>query len=265
MKPDEGAFVDAVRIGDGDAGRVVGQSLRALRQAAGLSQSELARPLGIGQGPISKIGQHGDVQISLLQSYVEALGASLRIDATFPNHSELGRQTEPKIGCHTGSSLQYVFPIFGRADSDDNQTRDIVLSIKPNYSEKILQGKKTIELRRRFPISVSQGSTAYIYSTSPDMALVGSVRIDGIERLPLKILWRKHGKSASIRKPDFDKNFSELEEGFALKLSEAHRFARPLSLLELKERFDFKAPQSFLYAKPNLQKALRHEHTNIFD
>lgn len=259
----EPEFVDAIRVGDGDAGRVVGQSLRALRQAAGFTQLEMAKRLGVGQAAISKIEQRGDVQISSLQRYVEALGASLRIDAAFPVHSEFGACFRSELSGTFADDDQYILPIFGDRHHAHPARREIVISIRPNYSGKIFDGVKTIELRRRFPLSVSPGSVAYIYSTSPEMALVGAIKIDNIERLELSALWRKHGRAASIEKADFDEYFCGLEEGFALKLSTPRRFSRPLTLPELKERFGFKAPQSFLYAKPDLQKALRNEHTNI--
>ena len=258
-------FIDAVRVGDGDAGRVVGQSLRALRQAGGFTQIEMAKRLGVGQAAISKIEQRGDVQISSLQRYVEALGASLRIDAAFSVHSSFGVRIRAELGGAAAEDDQYILPIFGDHDDVRSAKRDIVISIKPNYSGKIFDGVKTIELRRRFPLSVVPGATAYIYSTSPEMALVGTIRIENVERLELSVLWEKHGRSASIKKADFDEYFNGLDEGFALKLSTPRRFARPLPLPELKERFGFNAPQSFLYAKPDLQKALRNEYTNISD
>lgn len=265
MMPHGTEIIDAVRVGDGDAGRVVGQSLKALRLAAGFTQLEMAKRLGVGQAAISKIEQRGDVQISSLQRYVEALGASLRIDAAFPVHSEFGVWIQAELGGATTDDDQYVLPIFGDRDDTLSAKRDIIISIKPNYSSKIFDGIKTIELRRRFPLSVTPGATAYIYSTSPEMALLGAIKIENVERLEISVLWKKHGRSASIKKDDFDQYFSGLEEGFALKLSTPYRFKRPLTLLELKERFGFKAPQSFLYAKPDLQKALRNEHSNISD
>ncbi|MAM76639.1 helix-turn-helix domain-containing protein [uncultured Tistrella sp.] len=261
----EREFVDAVRVGDGDAGQVVGKSLKRLRRAAGLTQLEMAKRLGVGQAAISKIEQRGDVQISSLQRYVEALGARLRIDAAFKSHSEFGVRIQTELGGVGADDDQYVLPIFGDRDDIHPIRRDIVISIKPNYSGKIFDGIKTIELRRRFPSSVISGATAYIYSTSPEMALVGTTKIENVERLELSTLWKKHGRSASIKKIDFDEYFSGLKEGFALKLSMPRRFARPLTLPELKERFGFKAPQSFLYPKPDLQKALRNEQTNISD
>ncbi|AWC21066.1 MULTISPECIES: helix-turn-helix domain-containing protein [Aminobacter] len=260
MQPDR-KIVEAVRIGDGDAGRVVGLSLKALRQAVGLTQLQMAERLSVGQAAISKIEQRGDVQISSLQRYVEALGARLRIDAAFPSDIGFAAEALQQItGARIDNDDQYLLPIFG---DDRPLRRDVILSIKPAYSDKILEGVKTVELRRRFPLSVGQGATAYIYSTSPVRALVGAAEITDVERLPLATLWRRHGKSASIRKLDFDAYFGGLSEGYALNISNVRRFSHPLNLIELKERFGFKAPQSFLYAKPNLQMALQNEHTNI--
>lgn len=264
MRSGERKIVDAVRVGDGDAGRVVGQSLKALRLANGFTQLEMANRLGVGQAAVSKIEQRGDVQISTLQRYVEALGARLRIDAEFPSHSEFGLRIRAALGGDIADDNQYVLPIFRDHErTKKDNTPDIIISIKPNYSGKIFEGIKTVELRRRFPLSLPAGTIAYIYSTSPEMALVGAIQIEAIEHLELPVLWEKHGRSASIRKSDFDDYFHDLKEGFALKLSTPRRFAKPLILHELKERFGFKAPQSFLYVKPDLQKALRNEHADI--
>ncbi len=262
MASNDRTIVEAVRIGDGDAGRVVGLSLKALRQAAGMTQLQMATRLGVGQAAISKIEQRGDVQISSLQRYVEALGAHLRIDAAFPSDACFTASIHQILGGHIKDDAQYVLPIFGEERSP---RRDVILSVKPAYSEKILEGVKTVELRRRFPLSASLGAIAYIYSTAPVQALVGAAEITDVERLPVDALWRRHGKSASIRKLDFDAYFGGLDEGYALKLTKARPFSRPLDLVELKERFGFKAPQSFLYAKPNLQRALQNEHSNLSD
>jgi predicted transcriptional regulator/DNA-binding XRE family transcriptional regulator len=262
MASTDHTIVKAARVGDGDVGRVVGLSLKALRQAAGLTQLQMAERLGVGQAAVSKIEQRGDVQISSLQRYVEALGARLRIDAAFPPSEAFAASIQQVIGGRIDDDDQYLLPIFG---DERSLRRDVILSIKPRYSEKILEGVKTVELRRRFPVSAGRGASAYIYSTSPVRALVGFVEITHVERLPIAALWRQHGGSASVRKREFETYFSGLREGYALKISNARPFSRPLGLVELKERFGFRAPQSFLYAKPNLQRALQHEHSNLFD
>lgn len=255
-------IVKAARVGDDDVGRVIGLSLKAIRQAAGLTQVEMAERLGIGQAAVSKIEQRGDVQISSLQRYVEALGARLRVDVAFPADAEFAPSIHQVRGGRIDDNDQYILPIFG---DERSRRRDVILSIKPPHSEKILYGVKTVELRRRFPLSAGRGTIAYIYSTSPVRALVGSAEITDVERLPIAALWRQHGESASIQKRDFDAYFSGLQEGYALKISNARPFSRRLDLVELKERFGFKPPQSFLYAKPNLQMALQIEHSNLSD
>ncbi|MBO6718020.1 MAG: helix-turn-helix domain-containing protein [Rhizobiaceae bacterium] len=260
MKNSNRPVIDAILVGTGNAGRVVGQSLQGIRQAVGLTQLEMANRMGIGQGAISKIERRGDIQVSSLQRYVEALGANLRIDATFDANSEFAKTVRSERGERSEFDGQYVLPIFGNSYSD---RRDIVLSVRPGYSKKILLGTKTIELRRRFPLSAPSGTVIYLYSTAPVMALVGAAEIDTIQRLKVGMLWQRYGKAASIKKGDFDQYFEGQEEGYALKLSNPREFARPLRLPELRERFGFKAPQSFLYVKPDLQKALHYEYANV--
>jgi predicted transcriptional regulator len=56
--------------------------LRALRQAAGLTQEEIAEKVDVDQSQISRLELQGDVRVSLLRRYVEALGGELQIVAT---------------------------------------------------------------------------------------------------------------------------------------------------------------------------------------
>jgi transcriptional regulator with XRE-family HTH domain len=53
--------------------------LAAIRRAIGLTQSELAAKLGVGQAQISKIERQGDMLISTLASYLTALGVDAKI------------------------------------------------------------------------------------------------------------------------------------------------------------------------------------------
>ena len=55
-----------------------------LRQAAGKSQRELAKVLGIKQPSVSTLENQSDIQVSTLQKIVEALGGELDLVARFP-------------------------------------------------------------------------------------------------------------------------------------------------------------------------------------
>lgn len=263
MARTERKIIDAVRVKDSDFGRLVGQSLKGLRELAGLTQSDLAARLKVGQAAISKIENRGDVHISSLKKYVEALGAALRIDAALDPDSWAADHLEGAFDADFTSDDQLVFPIFG--DELFRPKRDIVLSVRPLYSDKIFEGRKTVELRRRFPLSAPRGTVAYIYSTSPIRAMVGSTEIESVNNLPVMEIWKKFGKRAQISKSDFYTYFEGLTDGFALTISNARSFSRPIDLAELRDRFGFEPPQSFLYASPDLRTALRHEYTSVSD
>jgi transcriptional regulator with XRE-family HTH domain len=53
--------------------------LATIRRATGLTQTELAAKLGVGQAQISKIERQGDMLISTLASYLTALGVDAKI------------------------------------------------------------------------------------------------------------------------------------------------------------------------------------------
>jgi transcriptional regulator with XRE-family HTH domain len=50
--------------------------LAAIRRAAGLTQTQLAAKLGVGQAQISKVERQDDMLISTLASYLKALGVT---------------------------------------------------------------------------------------------------------------------------------------------------------------------------------------------
>jgi predicted transcriptional regulator/DNA-binding XRE family transcriptional regulator len=256
-----GKVVKAVRVKNSDLGRIVGQSLKALRELAGLTQADLAKRVKVGQAAISKIENRGDVQISSLKRYVEGLGATLRIDAAFDTESLTAVRLEGAFDFDLNDDDQLVFPIFG--DELFRPKRDVVLSVRPPYSDKIFEGKKTVELRRRFPVAAPRGTIAYIYSSSPVRAMVGSTEIENVIKLPVGEIWNKFGNMAQITKPDFDDYFAGLEQGFALKISNARPFSRPIDLTELRDRFGFEPPQSFLYATSVLRTALQDEYSDV--
>ena len=67
----------------GASAAAVGRSLKELRVARGRTQLEVAEQLGATQPEVSKLEQRGDVRLSTLRSYVEALGGSLLVVARF--------------------------------------------------------------------------------------------------------------------------------------------------------------------------------------
>lgn len=63
----------------------------------------------------------------------------------------------------------------------------LLLSIKPEYADKILAGKKTVELRR-VRTRLEAGDLVLVYVTSPQQNLVASLEVERVitENLPQK-------------------------------------------------------------------------------
>ncbi len=61
--------------------------LQALREHRDVSQDTLAKLMELSQAAISKTERRGDMLLSTLQSFIEALGGELRISAKFPTET----------------------------------------------------------------------------------------------------------------------------------------------------------------------------------
>jgi transcriptional regulator with XRE-family HTH domain len=61
------------------------KSLREIRKAREYSQVTLAELLGMNQGDLSKFERRTDAYLSTIRRYVEAMGGSLELVATFPD------------------------------------------------------------------------------------------------------------------------------------------------------------------------------------
>lgn len=63
----------------------IGVILRQAREAAGLTQEQVARQLGTQKSAISRIENHAeDVRLSTLRAYAQAVGAKLQIQLITP-------------------------------------------------------------------------------------------------------------------------------------------------------------------------------------
>jgi transcriptional regulator with XRE-family HTH domain len=62
----------------------MGQRLDRVRTGRGMTQTEVARRMGVSQSHVAQVEARDDVYLSTLISYVRALGGDLRIEAVFP-------------------------------------------------------------------------------------------------------------------------------------------------------------------------------------
>ncbi len=121
---------------------------------------------------------------------------------------------------------------------------NVLLSVRPQHAEAIVQGRKKYELRRTIFRREDVGRV-YVYSTSPVSKIVGSFEVgDIIEDSPDGI-WKTCRRHAAISEEEFFRYFDGAVTAFAIKIKNMHKLISPLDPRSL---FDgFKPPQSFRY------------------
>lgn len=88
QRPDIAVEVAQVRAGMAEADRTYAMGLAALRQAAELTQVELARRMGVTQAAISRMEQPHDLLLSTLNAYLQAIGGTARMVVSFADGHE---------------------------------------------------------------------------------------------------------------------------------------------------------------------------------
>ncbi|WP_339801553.1 ASCH domain-containing protein [Paenibacillus sp. FSL R5-0744] len=119
----------------------------------------------------------------------------------------------------------------------------VLLSIKPEYVEKIFSGEKRYEYRKA--IFKKNIDTIVVYSTMPEGLIVGEFKIDTILYNSPEIIWNETKEYAGVSNSFFKKYFANRLEGYAIKIINPVRYEKPI---DPKLEFEsFHAPQSFCY------------------
>ena len=119
---------------------------------------------------------------------------------------------------------------------------NLLISIKPEYVHRILSGEKKYEFRRT--IFKRDVEKIFIYSTSPEMKIVGYFEYDGVvEDTPIN-LWERFHDCSGIPEEDFFDYYKGKDTGYAIRIGKLHVFDESFDVKNLEK---FRAPQSFQY------------------
>ncbi len=120
----------------------------------------------------------------------------------------------------------------------------VLLSIKPEYALKILDGSKKFEYRRK--LHKNQGvTTVVIYATKPIGKVVGEFEIaELVESLPCH-LWERTKSESGISKEFFECYFADRKTAYEIKIGRVTRYKRRRQLSAYLP--SGVAPQSFAY------------------
>lgn len=143
-----------------------------------------------------------------------------------------------------------------------NSGNDAIISIHPHHAYAILDGAKTIELRRRIP-PLSVGTRLWIYATRPVGAVIGVATVERIVRDDPAQIWLEFGDQSGIDRADFDSYFDGSNVAIGLLLVDAKRNAEQVAIEQLRcLRHGFHPPQVMM-SLSNHEAATLHQMANF--
>lgn len=118
----------------------------------------------------------------------------------------------------------------------------ILLSIKPEYVERIFNGSKKFEFRKHLP--QEKVDRIVVYSTDPVQRVVGEVEVLGTLTMKPSPLWEYTKTAAGISREKYRLYFKGYSTAHAFQLGQTQIYDIPKTLEEMGIK---SAPQSFVY------------------
>jgi predicted transcriptional regulator len=121
--------------------------------------------------------------------------------------------------------------------------KSILMSIRPQYAQAILDGTKLFEYRRRGPVWSVMGARLFLYATAPVSAVIGEAGAVIWHASP-EIIWQHTKHAAGIAEQDFFLYFIACEIGDVFEIVYTKRYAHPKPLSDFGVS---RPPQSWRY------------------
>jgi len=111
----------------------------------------------------------------------------------------------------------------------DNQ---LLMSVKPEFADRIMQRKKTVELRRKFSTRWV-GHRINIYASAPVTSMVGEARISRVVVKAPELIWEEFQDQLGCTRREFDEYAAGASEVYALELDEVRPYRDRFPLVQM--------------------------------
>jgi predicted transcriptional regulator len=131
-----------------------------------------------------------------------------------------------------------------------------LISIRPRFVEEILRGRKTVELRRRVPRTLT-GERLFVYSTSPVKSIVAIFVARKVVTTSPTVLWQAVQHSSCVSADEYLQYFDGAPIANAIHISHVVRLETPIGLETLRDvQPSFHPPQSMARLTPEMAARL---------
>jgi predicted transcriptional regulator len=120
------------------------------------------------------------------------------------------------------------------------------MSMKPRYVDMIMEGKKKIEVRRRFAARWINESVK-LYSSKPEQALRGEATVEGVVQDTPSRIWERFGPEIGCTKQEYDEYTNDAQVVCAIKLGDVRSYSENVPIADLSALVDVDLcpPQSY--------------------
>ena len=124
-----------------------------------------------------------------------------------------------------------------------SNNRSVILSIQPEFADKIFDKTKKYEYRKvMFSPNIKK---VYVYASSPICKIIGYFIIDEIVQGSPSTVWKKTSKDSGITKEYYDDYFNGHDKAYAIKIKSVKLFKTPINPKSIIR--NFRPPQNFMY------------------
>lgn len=121
----------------------------------------------------------------------------------------------------------------------------VLLSIKPEFANKIFDGSKKFEFRR-LVFKNKDVKKIVVYASAPVSRVIGEFDIEEVLHRDIDELWNDTKEHSGITKDYYESYFVGKEKGYAIKVKNSKRYEKDYCLMS---KYGVKPPQSFLYLR----------------
>ncbi len=238
--------------------------LNALQEAKRLQTSR--QPLGLSailEAYLAEIPADNSTKIDILKAAQELPGASVssnnrprdkklsnnqqNSETQTKSESVIEPQAAPKASYESFSQVKNKEQLLELLKAVASGKEDVpVISIQSLFADRIFEGNKTAELRKRF--TKKPFSYMLLYSSGKEMKLSGVIKVKKVhlDMSVAEIKQRFLAQSMDTAQ-EVDSYYENADKGCVIEIEDAFRFRQPVPLDELRKEFNFNAPQNFMF------------------
>lgn len=147
---------------------------------------------------------------------------------------------------HKVTAIPLLAMVSGMSHSAGGPAQVALMSIRPQYADRIFRGEKRFEIRRR-AVRLNPGALVLVYVSSPVKALVGAFTVKRVHVDSPDSLWRRYSEAMGVSRSAYEEYLRGTGLACAIEVDDIILLPEtPLAALRAADE-GFRPPQSYMF------------------